>query len=94
MYSAEVEIFSDTTNSAILWHPGRKFPGDLIQGDSLYNLCLQADDACAEARKVGAEDAFKNMNKLRNSLWSYLSHYKSVLDEHDIRLPFSEQPLL
>ena len=68
MYTTKVEIFSDTTNRAVMRHPGRKFPGSLVQGDTLYGLCLLADDACAEARKVGAESAFKKMNKLRNGL--------------------------
>jgi len=38
-----VEIYSDEPNHAVLRHPGRRFPGALIQGDSLYVLCRQAD---------------------------------------------------
>lgn len=47
MHTADVEIYSDQTNAAVLRHPGRRFPGLLVQGDSLYALCVQADDACA-----------------------------------------------
>jgi hypothetical protein len=32
MHVEKVEIYSDKTNSAVLRHPARKFPGVLIQG--------------------------------------------------------------
>ena len=88
----QVEIYSDTTNCAVMRHPGRRFPGALVQGDSLYILCASADRACAA---IWAEDpgrAFDEMNRLRNSLWERLIHYKQILDEHEIPLPFVEIP--
>jgi hypothetical protein len=86
-----VEIYSDTTNSAIMRHPDRHFPGVLMQGDTLYSLCQRADDVCAS---IGRESpAFEEANKLRNVLWGYLSHYKNVLTEHGLTLPFSERPI-
>ncbi|WP_425506589.1 DUF6959 family protein [Sphingomonas kyeonggiensis] len=33
-----IEIYSDATNAAVMRHPGRQFPGMLIQGDTLYSL--------------------------------------------------------
>ena len=85
-----VEIYSDQTNSAILRHPGRKFPGVLVQGDTLYSLCHRADVACSNAKGSLQSNAYGEMNNLRNHLWSLLNHYKSVLGEHNISLPFSE----
>ncbi len=85
----EVEIYSDTTNRAVLRYPRRNFPGILIQGDNLNQLCQLADAACSEGKSVLRSDAYDDLNKLRNALWGYLTHYKMVLDEHDIRLPFS-----
>ena len=73
-------------------HPGRKFPGVLIQGDTLHSLCVSADEACATARGVMSEDDFESLNEVRNQLWSLLTHYKSVLEAHKIGLPFSEIP--
>jgi len=92
MHIAQVEIYSDTTNLAVIRHPGRNFPGSLIQGDSLYHVCCMADEACARAREAGCEEAFAEVNKLRNLLWHRLIHYKQVLGEHGIALPFSETP--
>ena len=41
-----VEIYSESSNGAILRHPDRRFPGVLIQGDALWSLCHMADVAC------------------------------------------------
>ena len=86
-----VEIYSDATNAAVLRHPGRRFPGLLVQGDTLYTLCRGADAACREIGRGGA--GFEEVNALRNVLQTYLTHYKAVLADHCIGLPFSEQPL-
>ena len=84
-----VEIYSDTANAAVMKHPGRKFPGVLVQGDTLHSLCQAADRMCKEIGPTGP--GFEDANELRNKLWSYLTHYKQVLIEHDMKLPFSEQ---
>ena len=82
-----VEIYSDLTNAAVMRHPGRHFPGVLVQGDSLSAMCYSADEAC---RAVGrGQPGFDELNDLRNVLQSYLSHYIIVLDKHGIPLPFS-----
>jgi hypothetical protein len=83
-----VEILSDQTNAAIMRHPGRAFPGILIQGDTLSVLCNRADALCAEIGR--GSPAFVEANDLRNALRSYLNHYKVILAEHDISLPFVE----
>jgi hypothetical protein len=93
MYTESVEIYSDRTNAAVMRHPGRNFPGVLVQGDTLYLMCQSADGLCKAARGALPEEEFDELNRLRNSLWDFLNHYKQVLAEHQIRLPFSEEPL-
>jgi hypothetical protein len=86
----QVEIFSDATNAAVMRHPGRRFPGLLVQGDTLYSLCQRADLICQE---IGRDSpAYEEANDLRNTLQEYLSHYKAVMTENGIVLPFSETP--
>ncbi|MEW5251810.1 DUF6959 family protein [Microbulbifer sp. 2201CG32-9] len=92
MKKKEVEILSDSTNQAVMKHPGRNYPGVLIQGDTLYSYCQSLDDACSELKNKNIEDAFYEINEIRNALWDKLNHYKIVLGEHDIELPFSEVP--
>ena len=88
----EVEIYSDATNHAVLRHPERRFPGLLIQGDTLYSLCAAADRICAKACDALDAETFAELNQLRSGLRERLTHYKDVLRQHDIPLPFSETP--
>jgi hypothetical protein len=92
MHAESVEIYSDATNGAVMRHPGRNFPGVLLQGDTLHTLCVAADAACEEARDVMSDEGFQRLNDLRRHLRSLLNHYKMVLSEHKLRLPFSESP--
>ena len=90
MRTDTVEIYSDATNAAVMKHPGRNFPGVLVQGDTLHSLCVAADASCKASRGRISEDAYTELNELRNHLWDLLTHYKRVLAEHHVPLPFSE----
>jgi len=92
MRTDKVEIYSDATNAAVMKHPGRRFPGVLVQGDTLHTLCVAADTACKAGRGKLTDDEYEELNDLRNHLWELLSHYKNVLTEHGIPLPFNEVP--
>jgi hypothetical protein len=92
MHVEPVEIYSDATNAAIVRHPGRRFPGVLIQGDTLYSLCDRIDEVCSLIRT--GRPGFEEANDLRNELWAFLNHYKATLIEHKLPLPFSERPNL
>jgi len=92
MHTESVEIYSDATNSAVMRHPDRRFPGVLVQGDTLHSMCVTADAACDAARGTMSEEGFGSLNDLRNHLWALLTHYKGVLGENNIDLPFSEIP--
>ena len=88
----QIEIYSDASNAAVMRHPGRRFPGVLVQGDSLHVLCAQADILCENLRGSNSIAALNEANVIRNTLWRLLAHYKTVLHEHDIPLPFVERP--
>jgi hypothetical protein len=85
-----VEIYSDVTNEAVMRHPGRRFPGVLVQGDTPWTMCSRADRVCESTRTLLDDEAYGELNDLRNHLWSLMTHYKSVLLENGIPLPFSE----
>jgi hypothetical protein len=87
-----VEIYSDKSNHAVLRHPDRKFPGVLVQGDSLYDLCRRVDQIRDGTKESLSAESYAEVNELRNILWDYLTHYKMVLTEQNIPLPFSERP--
>ncbi|MCB2085420.1 MAG: hypothetical protein H6920_00495 [Sphingomonadaceae bacterium] len=83
-----VEIFSDQANAAVVRHPGRNYPGLLLQGDSLYSLYRDVDELCQMLDPT--VEAFLEADDLRNRLRAFLVHYKNVLAEHEITLPFSD----
>ena len=87
MRTEMVEIYSDTTNRAIMKHPGRKFPGLLVQGDTLCSLCQDADDIAGLLSSD--HPAAEELNDLRDRLWDMLDHYRNVLEQHEMDLPFS-----
>jgi hypothetical protein len=86
-----VEIYSDRSNAAIMRHPGRNFPGVLVQGDTLWTLTSRADWLCKNLRGHVGTEAYQELNDLRNTLQGVLSHYKETLAAYGMRLPFSEQ---
>ena len=90
MHTAEVEIFSDASNAAILRHPGRHYPGCLIQGDSLYQLIQSLKEVDIE-RQALSEDAAAALADVIEVLTGKLDHYKVTLSAHGIDLPFNEQ---
>lgn len=91
MKEENVEVYSDRTNHAVMKHPRRNSPGSLMQGDTLYALCKDADRIADMIKSNGDMQTYQEMNALRNKLWERLNHYKNTLIEHDIDLPFSER---
>ncbi|MCW4461877.1 hypothetical protein OK349_09150 [Sphingomonas sp. BT-65] len=89
MRTEPVEIYSDTTNAAIMRHPGRKFPGVLIQGDTLYSFSQMAADALVDAEPDS--DQWYVLKELAEALQSRVDLYAQVLREHDLELPFSAE---
>jgi hypothetical protein len=87
-----VEIYSDRSNAAIMRHPGRRFPGVLVQGDTLFLLSDRADWLCKNLREQIDSESYRELNDLRNALWGFLTHYKETLAEHGVGLPFSDKP--
>jgi hypothetical protein len=88
MKKEEVEIFSDASNMAVMRHPGRNYPGSLIQGDSLYSLLQVAKEVKNKIKKNNYSEANEELVELIKLLESRLNHYEAVLKEHGIELPY------
>ncbi len=83
-----VEIYSNTSNIAVMKHPGRAFPGSLIQGDSLHCLVRDLREVKNELSTGKIQDASEELDEIIELLEDRLDHYKKVLREHDCKLPF------
>ncbi len=86
MRKEAVEIYSDTTNAAILRHPERRFPEVLIQGDTLYSFYVSAKESLKNFDKES--DACYDQLEICERLEGLVEHYKKVLKDHRIELPF------
>lgn len=91
METQPVEIYSESSNSAIVRVPGRKFPGSVIQGDSLVILCDLASSICKRARAVGDDELLAEAEELRAMLFDRLSDYEAVLAAHGLPVPYASR---
>jgi hypothetical protein len=89
----ELEVYSETSNHAIVRPPGRRFPGSVIQGDSLSILCAEAQALSERIRalQVTDEELLYLAQTHQEKLLDRLLHYQQVLLAHGISLPY-EQP--
>jgi hypothetical protein len=83
-----VEIFSDASNAAVMRHPTRKFPGVLVQGDTLHILVKDIEGILSAM--PSSSEASQDLKDIHGRLDSLLLHYKSVLLAHSMPLPFNE----
>ena len=89
MKTESVKVCSNAPNVGVMKHPGRAFPGVLIQGDSLHSMVaslryVTGNGACLE------EEAAGRLREVAERLEDMLTHYRSVLVAHHIELPFRD----
>jgi len=92
MNTQQIEVYSEATNQAIVRIPSRKFPGVVIQGDSLSVLADLAESIHDAAKNSPDDELASDAKQLKNSLNGLLLHYEIVLQEHGIPLPYSRRP--
>ena len=85
----QIEIYSDASNLAVMRHPGRKFPGSLIQGDSLSVLVKEARELHEALKLSGDNDLVALAEMHREKLEDRLAVYEKALLEHGISLPYT-----
>ena len=84
----EVESFSTDPNAAVIKLPGRKFPGAVIQGDSLKILIDCLENASILAKRLGDSQLQESVEELENLLTPYLRAYEETLRANGQLLPY------
>lgn len=87
-----LEVYATDSNHAVVKLPGRHYPGSVIQGDSLHNLCGLAVGIARWFRDQGPTDDPEmpgDVEELASLLVGRLLHYQRVLQEHGIELPYA-----
>ena len=85
----QVEMFTPVQNNAILRLPGRRYPGVLIQGDSLSDLLKQSKAVLRIVESVGNPILLEKTADLHKDLQDLQRRYEKVLLEHGMKLPYS-----
>lgn len=88
MEKLELEIYSQAVNQGIVKMPGRRYPGIVIQGDTMSSLASTAKVIYELAKMTPNIELTEEASDLKDRLDGYLAHYESVLGEHDIELPY------
>lgn len=89
MTTVQVDLLTDQGNNAALRLPDRKYPGVLLQGDSLHYLAGLVRDALA-ALDIGdgrgdAKDILEEADRLLNDAQG---GYEHALKQHGLPLPY------
>jgi hypothetical protein len=92
MESKSLDVFIEASNYGIVRMPGRRFPGCVIQGDSLANLLSAAAVILRESRSVKNRLLAEAARELYDALSDRLDHHEAVLEEHGIELPYERRP--
>jgi hypothetical protein len=88
MERIDAELFTDGGNDAVVRLPGRRFPGVLIQGDSLHILRSDVAEVVEACERGDLADAGESAGLLLAGLDALLNRYSVALENHQIRRPY------
>ncbi|GAA3207109.1 DUF6959 family protein [Dactylosporangium siamense] len=88
MARVEVEMMTGQHNYAVLRLPGRRFPGVLVQGDSLSILSGEVQQALDLLRAGDTAAAEEELAYVANHLAELVDGYVRILDAAGMPLPF------
>lgn len=83
-----VKLLSSPTNYAVVQLPGRKFPGVVVQGDSLHSLVQNLEDLRQLSTAGKLDDVKSGITELCEMLGPVVTHYEAVCRERGIPLPY------
>lgn len=92
MINVELEVYSDASNQAVIRPPGRRFPGSVVQGDSLAILCAEAQrlSLWIKANSEANDDVRWLAQGHQEALLSRLLHYQATLEQSGMGLPYGK----
>jgi hypothetical protein len=90
MEKKEIIIYSHLTNIPVIQTPDRKFPGSIIQGDTLNSYFRISKEIYELLKKKDYQnpDLIDLAEDLHRSLYDRLYHYQEVLQKEEIELPY------
>jgi len=86
--NASAKILEVGVNGAVVQLPERKFPGLVIQGDSLSILLSNVEDMRDAIKKRDESEIAALLEMIERQLKERVTFYESVLAKHRIELPY------
>ncbi|MEU3752387.1 hypothetical protein AB0H17_06385 [Streptomyces olivoreticuli] len=87
----EVELIDESGNCALVHRTSRRFPGLLIQGDTLHSLGRVAAALLGELESGDTEDARYSAMELKEAFDDFTSAYERMMTEARLPLPYSSE---
>lgn len=88
MSKVEMELLTDAQNNAVVLLPGRKYPGVVIQGDSLSVLITSVSEAIDALGRGDATEAQELLGEIAERLQDARDRYETALRDRGIALPY------
>ncbi|MFF5188188.1 DUF6959 family protein [Streptomyces sp. NPDC000345] len=88
MERVEAELFTDGGNNAVVRLPPRRFPGVLIQGDSLSIIRSDVAEVVEACARGDLAEARETAGLLLADLDELLARYNAALDAHKVPRPY------
>ncbi|MFF8484959.1 DUF6959 family protein [Streptomyces antibioticus] len=88
MDHVEAELYTDGGNNAVVRLPGRRFPGVLLQGDSLHILRSDLAEVAEACERGALTEARASADLLLTNLDALLTRYEDALRQHGIPRPY------
>jgi len=90
MSSDTAQVLSHIPNSAVVQLPGRRFPGIVMQGDTLSNIFESARYLLGEFKRLRDEERYFEVLMLAERLQGQLLHYEETLERLGMQLPYTD----
>lgn len=88
MKRIELDVITENTNAAVVRMPGRRFPGIVLQGDSLNYLRVLSVDLKRRLASFDDEDLANTVEELEALLQGYARAYEAALEREGVELPY------
>jgi len=89
MSTDAAQVLSHIPNGAIVQLSGRRFPGIVIQGDTLASMFDAAKHLLGEFKRLRDEERYFETLMFVEHLQGQLLHYEETLERMGMQLPYS-----
>lgn len=91
MKKIQIDMLSETVNCPLVQMPGRKYPGIILQGDSLRILLDSTEEICDLCTSAQNPELSSAASLLKEKLAGYVAIYEQAMKEAGRDLPYPKR---